>query len=618
MSTNDALRSKKQFKSQSVNSLFRQQASLSENQDGKSSTSSLALKKKSNGSTTKLKLVSKKLNTVNRSKLEKKISESPKENSPAPVWNSRSSSPELKNNQITPKGKNDTPSTTKENNSNIENIKNKNIVSNVQETPEQPKQLNSTTQTPETVPSLPDQIPSPDTTQQLTAETTNEEEEDNMWLDLQNQIHNETKNTQTNDSSWASTNTKLASFRKSSQTPTGIQSLNQSPLISTSNNNNNNNDLFIESPVDFFNLNNTRQLSSESIFFNKQFNNNNNKNINNQTPDSMLHNGYPQISSPNIPENNPWSTNFNLWGNDDRQLSAKSDSFLWSPFNQNPQSSIEKNDDPLKRIGLESQTRITSRFFPSPNIKQEKSSPIPTQPLRSASDKFVEELTNKKSIEESIDGIIKTIGPKTIHPSYLKTSTFELELESSSGNPYFSSQTPPPPSSSSSLSSINIPVSFPGSRINSNTSVNMKNNTTQQELKKPNLSTNDQYYPEGFASTFYKRGINNFMFVRELQPKLITSKAKDTVEVRVSLPSIKTNIQAEEDVFFKMRCYIINVSLRELNGRNNNGYKVSQKANGHINNSNYNGNNINFNGKPRFGNSNYKKGHSNGYYRKSQ
>lgn len=88
-----------------------------------------------------------------------------------------------------------------------------------------------------------------------------------------------------------------------------------------------------------------------------------------------------------------------------------------------------------------------------------------------------------------------------------------------------------------------------------------------------------QVYPEGFASTFYKRGANNFMFIRELQPKLVTSKHRDTVEVRVSFPTAVKDTDEDLNALIKMRCHIVNVDVRELEGRIG-GIKVSKPANG--------------------------------------
>lgn len=495
---NDSQRTKKQFKSQSVNNLFRQQATNSNVSDNNDHPS--LVKKKSSGTTTKLKLVSKKVNTINRSKLEKR-KVSVKETSP-PVW-SRSESPEVKETTTNPSITQNTQS--KEELSFKENQRPEPSIN------EKAEKLNDT--------------PEPSLT---SAENFNwaDDDHDNIWLDLQNQIHNEIKPVKP-DTLWSSPVSKISSFRKST-TPT-ISSLNQSPLVSSTS------DIFNE-PNDLFTLQ-TRQSSNDSRFTN--------------TP------------SNNLSDEAPWNQNYNLWNTEDRQLSTKSDStLLWSPFNHR-KSDL---DDPLRSLGLGSQTRNASRsrFFPSPQVEQEKTfvSNIPAK---------MTELTRSRSIDDSINDIIKSLNTEKSFPNHLEASSFKSEQE------LF------PEHFNTILNDIH--VSFPGTYT-----------THQESLQQPRqTSYQDQYYPEGFASTFYKRGINNFMFVRELQPKLITSKSKDSVEVRISLPSINTDIETDEDIFFKMRCYIINVGLRELNGKNNS-YKVSQKTNSNV------GNNY---GRARYGNASY-------------
>lgn len=509
MSDNESQRTKKQFKSQSVNNLFRQQATNSTSLDGNNHEHPLLIKKKSTGSATKLKLVSKKSNTVNRTKLEKKKAVS-KETSP-PVW-SKSESPEVKE-------------------TNQDNEMNKENEPEVEQKEEKPVEQTIKSQTPET------------TIVQEPVDNFNwaDEDEDNIWLDLQNQIHNETKPPTRNEQTlWSSPSSKISSFRKST-TPT-ISSLNQSPLVSSSN------DVFNE-PNDLFTLQ-SRQVSNDSRY-----------------------NSHPP--TPNYVDENLWNQNYNLWNSDDRQLSTKSDStLLWSPFN-NKRKDL---DDPLKSLGLDSQARqTTSRFFPSPQIEQENAFGVQTKNIPALAKRTPEKkpsISRSKSIDDSINDIIKLISPEKKYSDHLETSTLQTEQE------LF-------PEHFNVNKNTVIPVSFPGSY------------TTQQEVhqQQSRPQPQEQYYPEGFASTFYKRGINNFMFVRELQPKLITSKSKDTVEVRISLPSINTNIQSEEDIFFKMRCYIINVGLRELNGKNS-GYKLSQKSN------NINANNGNY-GRPRYGNATF-------------
>lgn len=497
--TSDSLRTKKQFKSQSVNNLFRQQATNSTTSDNHDHPS--LVKKKSSGTTTKLKLVSKKVNTINRSKLEKK-KVSIKETSP-PVW-SRSESPEVK----------DTTTTTQNTQTNQE------ITSNEDKSPK-------TTSVKE-VNVLNDSTPSSNTPEVLptTAENFNwaDDDQDNIWMDLQNQIHNEIKPVK-QDTLWSSPVSKISSFRKST-TPT-ISSLNQSPLVSSTS------DIFNE-PNDLFTLQ-TRQSSTDSRF--------------------------TSTAANSVTDETPWAQNYNLWNTEDRQLSTKSDStLLWSPFNHR-RSDL---DDPLRSLESKSRNTSRSRFFPSPHVEQEKTF------IQTPSEHNTE-LTRSRSIDDSINDIIKLINTEKTLPDYLEPSSLKSEQEIFPDH--------------FSTNPNDILVSFP-----------VPYTTHQALIHQPKQqSYQEQYYPEGFASTFYKRGINNFMFVRELQPKLITSKSKDSVEVRISLPSINTELETEEDIFFKMRCYIINVGLRELNGKNNS-YKVSQKSNTNI------GNNY---GRARYGNTGY-------------
>ncbi|GMF07717.1 unnamed protein product [[Candida] boidinii] len=71
---------------------------------------------------------------------------------------------------------------------------------------------------------------------------------------------------------------------------------------------------------------------------------------------------------------------------------------------------------------------------------------------------------------------------------------------------------------------------------------------------KPDISS----HPEGFSSTFHRRGVNNFMFVRELQSKIIINKPRsngngnggigyETAEFRISLPIEELNLGLSDD-----------------------------------------------------------------------
>ncbi|CDK25771.1 unnamed protein product [Kuraishia capsulata CBS 1993] len=81
-------------------------------------------------------------------------------------------------------------------------------------------------------------------------------------------------------------------------------------------------------------------------------------------------------------------------------------------------------------------------------------------------------------------------------------------------------------------------------------------------------------YPEGFSSTFHRRGINNFMFVRELQSKMIITKTRlaEFAEFRISLPSSLTaeDTSSDNSDDFKTRhkkSYVVSIDLRELENK---------------------------------------------------
>ncbi|GMG15207.1 unnamed protein product [[Candida] boidinii] len=124
-------------------------------------------------------------------------------------------------------------------------------------------------------------------------------------------------------------------------------------------------------------------------------------------------------------------------------------------------------------------------------------------------------------------------------------------------------------------------------------------------------------HPEGFASTFHRRGVNNFMFVRELQSKIIINKARsngngngyETAEFRISLPIEELNLGLSDDTNVNgsggnghgaggkiedyrnsrriKRSFIVNIDLREL--ENKPGY--NHHNNHHSNHHSYSNNN---------------------------
>ncbi|GMM28893.1 hypothetical protein DAMA08_016090 [Martiniozyma asiatica (nom. inval.)] len=85
------------------------------------------------------------------------------------------------------------------------------------------------------------------------------------------------------------------------------------------------------------------------------------------------------------------------------------------------------------------------------------------------------------------------------------------------------------------------------------------------------------WYPEGFSSTFHRRGVNNFMFVRELQSKMIVNRQRvpggplvELGEFRISVPVEEMGMEdaCEEGERLK-RSFVVNIDLKELDGKNN-------------------------------------------------
>ncbi|ODV86143.1 hypothetical protein CANARDRAFT_22051 [[Candida] arabinofermentans NRRL YB-2248] len=132
--------------------------------------------------------------------------------------------------------------------------------------------------------------------------------------------------------------------------------------------------------------------------------------------------------------------------------------------------------------------------------------------------------------------------------------------------------------------------------------------TTTTPISSPSNSNNGkkwqevQSFPEGFSSTFHRRGVNNFMFVRELQSKMIINKPSrsggggggsrttissiETAEFRVSIPieelGLGTSVDFNENDLMDngngngnsnqsenrlKRSFVVNVDVRELENR---------------------------------------------------
>lgn len=154
-----------------------------------------------------------------------------------------------------------------------------------------------------------------------------------------------------------------------------------------------------------------------------------------------------------------------------------------------------------------------------------------------------------------------------------------------------------------------------------------------QSSMSSSLTTNNKldvcWYPEGFSSTFHRRGVNNFMFVRELQSKMIVNRTRvsgggiiEMGEFRISMPieemgfvnhssgnstttnttantgtSYSTNISGNNSGNTKnsgeklKRSFLVNIDLKELDGKTTSNsendkpaYSNTNKHNSHANN----------------------------------
>lgn len=101
------------------------------------------------------------------------------------------------------------------------------------------------------------------------------------------------------------------------------------------------------------------------------------------------------------------------------------------------------------------------------------------------------------------------------------------------------------------------------------------------------LTTNNKldvcWYPEGFSSTFHRRGVNNFMFVRELQSKMIINRSRtnnggsivEMGEFRISMPIEEMGLIIGNDFNNNSnntnekikRSFLVHIDLRELDGK---------------------------------------------------
>ncbi|GAV27797.1 hypothetical protein PMKS-001265 [Pichia membranifaciens] len=130
-----------------------------------------------------------------------------------------------------------------------------------------------------------------------------------------------------------------------------------------------------------------------------------------------------------------------------------------------------------------------------------------------------------------------------------------------------------------------------------------------QSSMSKSLTTNNKldvcWYPEGFSSTFHRRGVNNFMFVRELQSKMIVNRTRvsgggiiEMGEFRVSVPIEEIGFLGESGNNTKSttngtngtggtngerlkRSFLVNIDLRELDGKNINANNSNNNNNAH-------------------------------------
>ncbi|ODV74283.1 uncharacterized protein CYBJADRAFT_166979 [Cyberlindnera jadinii NRRL Y-1542] len=393
--------------------------------------------------------------------------------------------------------------------------------------------------------------------------------EDKSWTDLPGRINSENSgatklqldrvSTYSGDSSWVSPNSKLSSFRKSHGGAPSFPSLTRSPL--------------------------SKPTESQSRLF------------------TDFRVSEPRANT--LVEQRNWSSP-NIWNTEDRSLSTKSDSAIpWSPFDI---ESLNLDDSltspsPVSNTNngspYESASRSgskTSRFFPSPMVEQNPSFDQYPQQVTTVFDPFFMKPSQIPQFEST---------PPVQSPLYMpQASPFISQLQS---QPHSQLQletnvdvkTPEESISPTQTDHISgdsmyrtqhteyelFPEHFhtggpvPIQLYNSHDYYGMDSTADVYQPQRRSNYIEPQVYPEGFASTFYKRGANNFMFIRELQPKLVTSKHRDTVEVRVSFPTAVKDTDEDLNALIKMRCHIVNVDVRELEGRIG-GIKVSKPANG--------------------------------------
>lgn len=597
---------KKQFKSQSVNSLFRQQATSKSLE----STSNLRRTSRSPtpGPASKVKLVSRrKGSAIKRTSPTPPATTAPSSTNPSTPSTTTSSVEVLSTGANSLKDDQDTEVVPP-----VIETKDTTIKDGIEE----PTTESTTTSTLTDLKFQdPKVLPSPNQPTQQNSTLGNEE-----WNHIQSQITTETTSSlpqsttstsrsqselmstlsPTANRTWSSPNSKISSFRRNVASPM-IQSFSQSPLTNP-----------VESPFPDVAVNRT------PMGF-----------LGDRLPTRMSESRSNTLNTAQmLDEDSQWAASQTIWNTEDRDLSTKSDSAVnssWAhldlenlnlneSFNmQSSRTSITQLDTQQGQAQPQSQSQSrsgsrTSRFFPSPIVEQNPSfDHFPRQPsvverssapFRMAPPQFnlfqqMQQQTAQQPLHHHHHHpqqipIEHFAAPPGIHDEYAFQGRQLFHEQQYQPQPQYPPSSPQAPFHDTPVMNDQyLPVTFePSSQPldrdvfpdSFRTDVPMipvslpptftLSDQTHQPYSRRSTSYEQVSHPEGFASTFYKRGNNNFMFIRELQPKLVTSKHRDTVEVRVSFPSITAADENDTDeAQIKMRCHIVNVDIKELEGR---------------------------------------------------
>lgn len=249
-----------------------------------------------------------------------------------------------------------------------------------------------------------------------------------------------------------------------------------------------------------------------------------------------------------------WKPSTTVWNS--RENSLSNDVNVFSPNLNEPVSSpvwsdSRKNSDTLQDSTLTTPNTLRglSRFFPSPMTEQH-SEYFPGIMKRHSSETF-DPLSNSpqlRTLLRRLDLTETKIAPTelvtTSIPSQETNDNYDKDDED-----YFQ-------------------ISFPSLKLKAQ--VSDPRDSIQEFVLGDSIR-----YPEGFSSTFYKRGVNNFMFVRELQSKVAINNIRnyDYAEFRINIPISQTSmakLQAQQDPDQSnriKRSHIINIDVRELEGK---------------------------------------------------